>query len=66
MSYRVGEKVLLSMRNIKLKRVKKKLDFRYLGPFEVIDVVGSQAYRLNLLENYLIYNVFYVSLLEPY
>lgn len=39
---------------------------RFIGPFRVIDAVGTQAYRLALPSGYKIHNVFHVSLLEPW
>jgi RNA recognition motif-containing protein len=43
-----------------------KLAPRYCGPFEVIDRVGSVAYRLALPPTVKAYNVFHVSLLKKY
>jgi transposase InsO family protein len=65
-TFEVGQEVILSTKNIKTKRVKKKLDFKWIGPFKVLDRVGSQAYRLSLPAQYPIHDVFHVSLLEPY
>ena len=45
---------------------KKKIGARFVGPFRIRDAIGSQAYRLSLPTSYRIYNVFYMSLLEPY
>ena len=45
---------------------KKKIAARYVGPFRVRDAIGKQAYRLTLPTSYKIYNVFHVSLLEPW
>lgn len=64
--FEVGEKVLLSAKNIKTKRLKKKLDFKWLGPFTVMERVGTQAYKLDLPLQYPIHDVFHVSLLERY
>jgi hypothetical protein len=64
--FEVGQMVLLSAKNIKTKRAKPKLDFRYLGPFTVTERIGSHAYRLDLPLQYPIHDVFHVSLLEPY
>ena len=66
-AFKVGEKVLLSSKNIKTIRSSQKLDHRFLGPFEITKKVGSQAYELDLPLKYnRIHNVFHVSLLEPY
>ena len=48
MSFKSGDKVLLSTANLKQDRPSKKLANRYLGPFVVDEPVGSQAYRLFL------------------
>ena len=57
--------MLLSTKNLKLKVLKKKLATKYLGPYRIIRRVGAQAYRLALPSNFKIYNIFYISLLEP-
>jgi transposase InsO family protein len=64
--YAVGDSVWLSARNIRTRRPNKKLDYKYLGPFEITDAVGTQAYRLRLPETLKVHPVFHVSLLEPY
>lgn len=66
-NFAVGEKVLLNAKNIKLQRPQKKLDHKFLGPFEVEELIGNQAYRLRLPIRYkALHPVFHVSLLEPY
>jgi len=65
--FEIGDEVLLSIKNIRTKRIKKKLDHRWLGPFKVVrKTKGNQAYKLELPKLYLIYPTFYVSLLELY
>ena len=64
--YKRGDLVMLSTRNLKFQ-FPKKLAPKFVGPFRVLDVIGSQAYRLALPEKYeRIHNVFHVSLLEPW
>ena len=58
--------MLLATKNLRLPVPKKKLGPKYVGPFRVIDAVGTQAYRLALPSAYRIHNVFHVSLLEPW
>lgn len=65
-SYKVGDKVLLSSKNLRLLGPKKKIGPKFIGPFRIRDAVGSQAYRLALPASYSIHNVFHVSLLEPW
>jgi hypothetical protein len=58
--------VLLLIKNLKTRAPSKKLAIRRQGPYRVIDLIGTQAYRLALpKELSRIYNVFHVSLLEP-
>jgi hypothetical protein len=66
-SFRPGEKVLLSNKNFRIRKPCKKLTERYLGPFKVEQPVSKNAYRLILPESYSrMHNTFHVSLLEPY
>ena len=64
--YAVGDLVLLSSKNLRLPVPKKKMGLKYVGPFRILDAVGSQAYRLALPKQYRVHNVFHVSLLEPW
>lgn len=65
-TFKKGDLVLLSTRNLKLK-TPKKMTPKFVGPFRVLDTVGSLAYRLALPEQYSrLHNVFPVVLLEPW
>lgn len=62
--FKEGDQVLLSAKNIRLRRISVKLSDRFLGPFVIEKRVGNNAYRLRLLQKYgRIHPVFYVSLL---
>ena len=68
-SFQVGDKVLLSTRNIQLKKNKdmvRKLMPKWVGPFPVSKLVGKVAAELELPPNLRIHPVFHVSLLKPY
>ena len=67
MSFHVGDKVLLSTRNLSLKGSRHLRD-RYCGPFVVTERIGETAYRVDLQGKGLdgIHDVFHVSLLRPY
>ena len=66
-TFKVGDKVWLNAKNIRTVRPSKKLDYKYFGPFQILDVVGKQAYRLQLPSTFRgVHNVFHVSLLEEY
>ena len=65
MQFKRGQLVKLSIYNWKLKD--KKLAPRWVGLFRIMEVIGSQAYRLALLEQYSrLYDVFFIQLLERY
>ena len=65
MSFAVGDKVLLSTRNLNLTGLRKFKD-KVVGPFEVPQRIGEVVYKLDLsslaaLSN--VHPVFHVSLL---
>ena len=64
--YSMGQQVLLSTRNLRLRRPNKKLAKRFIGPYKIIGIVGKQAYKLDLPIELEIHPTFHVSLLEPY
>ena len=49
-----------------LQRPSKKLDWKHIGPFMILEKIGLQAYRLQLPSSLKIHPIFHVSLLEPY
>lgn len=61
-----GEQCLLDCWNIQTNSPPLKLDQKRFGCFKVVVKVVSSSYRLNLLQQWNIYNVFHVSLLEQY
>ncbi|OJD25597.1 hypothetical protein ACJ73_03034 [Blastomyces percursus] len=66
-TFSIGDWVMLRSKNITTLRPSRKLDHRFLGPFQIIDIRGKQAYKLRLTPQYRgIHPVFHVSLLEPY
>lgn len=66
--FKVGSEVLLSTKNIKLKHPgSRKLLPRWIGPFKVIKVVSSVAYKLELPDTMAsVHPVFHSSVLRPY
>lgn len=65
-TFKRGDLVLLSTQNLKLK-TPKKFAPKFVGPFRILETVGSLAYRLALPEQYSrLHDVFSVSLLEPW
>ena len=66
MTYKVGNLVILIIKNLKQKRLSKKLSYKFIEFFRIKNKVGAQAYRLRLSTFYWIHYTFYISLLEPY
>jgi hypothetical protein len=65
MLFKQGQLVKLSTRNLRLKD--KKLQPRWIGPFKVLERIGSQAYRLALPQKYArLHDVFPVQFIEEY
>ena len=61
-----GQLVLLSSQNLKFKKGIRKLHPKFVGPFKILKMVGSNAAKLQLPKTYRIHPVFHVSLLEPF
>ena len=47
-TFKVGDKVMVNAKNIKMKRKSKKLDHKMRGPFKVKRLIRSYAYELAL------------------
>lgn len=65
-NFSVGDKVWLVRKHIKTNRPSDKLDYKKLGPFEIIQQINPVAFKLQLPVHFLIHPVFHVSLLEKY
>ena len=57
---------MLSTKNLKFKNVPAKLQKRFVGPFEITEKIGSQAYRVKLPDTWTMHDVFHVSLLKKW
>jgi transposase InsO family protein len=62
--YHPGQMVWLNAKNIRTRRPQKKLDWKNLGPFRILEAVSPHAYRLDLPPSMRIHPVFNVSLLQ--
>jgi hypothetical protein len=66
--YKVGDSVYLKVsptKGVERFSVKGKLAPRYIGPYEIIKVCGTVAYRIRLPERFgTVHNVFHVSQLR--
>ncbi|GJY52335.1 hypothetical protein Tco_0443182 [Tanacetum coccineum] len=70
MDFQVGDKVMLKVlpwKGVVRFGKRGKLNPRYVGPFKVLEKVGSVAYKLELLEELSrVHNTFHVSNLKKY
>jgi hypothetical protein len=62
--FKKREKVFLLQRNIKIKRLNKKLDHRKLRLFRILKMIKNINYKLHLLKMMQIHLVFHISLLK--
>ena len=65
-TFSVRDKIMLSIKNLRQMRSKKKLSNKYIESFEIEDVVETQTYRLRLSFKWRIHSIFHVFLLEKY
>ena len=64
MEFEVGNGVLLPTQNFAMEKIHAKMINRFCGPFTMTQRVGQEAYRLDMLTNWLIHNVFLYELIE--
>ena len=64
--YKVGDKVWLSTKDIKINRPSRKLAEQQLGPFKIIKVVSPNAVKLKLPMSFKIHDVINVSRVQSY
>jgi hypothetical protein len=57
---------MLNSKFIETTRPSKKLDFKRLGPFQIIESLNATSFRLQLPTEMKIHPVFHCSLFEPY
>ena len=62
----MSDLVILAIKNLKQRRLSKKLTYKYVRSFRIMNKIESQAYRLLLFSTYRIHNIFHISLLELY
>jgi len=60
-----GDKVWLWRNHIRTTQPSNKLDHKQIGPYTILEKVGSRAYKLDLPATVKIHPVFYISFLKP-
>ena len=67
LQFSVGDEVLLSSKNMRIRTGTRKFLPKFLGPFQVVKRIGDLAYRLALHPSMgRTHDVFHVSLLRPF
>ena len=56
--------IYLATKNIIIKRLSKKLDYKYLGLYKITKRISENNYQLNLPPKVRIYLIFYISLFK--
>ena len=65
-AYAVGDQVWLSTNNLQLPCTSRKLSERWLGPYSITKLVGSNAVELRLPHSMRIHPVVNISRIKPY
>ena len=65
-SYKVGDRVMLSTANLSYRGKTAKLLPKFVGPYPVVAVKGPNAYELKLPVTLMVHPVFNVSRLKPF
>jgi len=60
----VGDLVWLDARNLQTNRPCKKLDYKRVGPYRILEKIGTRSFRLDLPPTTKLHPVFHVNLLE--
>ncbi|SCO90090.1 uncharacterized protein FRV6_14218 [Fusarium oxysporum] len=64
LTFKEGDMVYLSTKNIKTDRLSYKLDYKYLGPVKIKRKTGEDRYKLDLPPNIRCHLIYYISMLE--
>ena len=62
----MGDEVWLDKKNLKTQYPSAKLAPKRLGPYKILEKVGSTSYRLDIPDSWKIHDVFHGSLLKTY
>jgi hypothetical protein len=66
-SFAIRDKILINVKNFRVRKPYKKLTNRYIGSFKMSKSINSNIYELELSKTYKrLYRTFLVSLLKSY
>jgi hypothetical protein len=66
-SFAIRDKVFINVKNLRVRKLCKKLTDRYVESFKMSKFISLNAYELEFSEIYKrLYRTFLISLLEPY
>jgi 3-hydroxy-3-methylglutaryl CoA synthase len=66
-SFALDDEILLSTKNLAVRKLYKKILNRYVGSFQIFKKIGMNTYQLNLFKKYgRLHRTFYISLFELY
>jgi len=60
-----GDTRWLLPRILKTTRPSNKMDYKKIGPFQILEKIGPSAYKLDLPHSMAIDNTFHISLIQP-
>jgi hypothetical protein len=65
--FAIGDEILINVKNLRVRKLCKKLTNRYVGSFKISKTINLNTYELELPTAYrALYRTFPVFLLEPY
>ena len=65
-AYKVGNAVMLSTAHLKLKRPSRKPDHKFIGPFQIQQLISPTAVKLMLPHKWKTHPTFHVVEVEPF
>ena len=66
LAFKVGDAVMLSMAHLKLKRPSRKLDYKFIGPFQIKQLISPTAVRLTLPHKWITHPTLHIAEVEPF
>jgi hypothetical protein len=64
LSFKEGDIIYLATKNISIKRPSKKLNYKYIRPYKIIQKISENNYKLDLPPKVKLHPIFHIALLE--